>query len=317
MYFIRDKFKKITPKTGLIGLDITTSAIKGVVLGSSRSSYQLKHYCIEAIPVVKNNSFVKTSVELAVFIKRMLARIEVPVKECVAALPDTLVNSKWIRIDRSATEDFEVAINLAIEEHIPCPLSSIYFDYQVFEVADQNYLDVFLVACRKTHLDLRLEAIYQANLIPLFIEINSHALERACVCLYPEWSKAPLILIDVDVNQLTFLFLGKTRQIYNYREKANAFMDKATLLKQIRQCISLFCLSYPYVELNKCFLLGANFLLLQDLEKDLGALYDLTIKIVTRNKLMSYAENLNEKTLNELFPNLFLSIGLALRGFNP
>src|SRR5205085_1309042 len=100
---------------------------------------------------------------------------------CVAALPDTLVNTKWIRLDCSAAENIEIAINLAVEEHIPYPLEAIYFDYQIFDSQqeDDNYLNVLLVACRKEHLDTRLEIIYQANLTPLFIEVNSHAVERA------------------------------------------------------------------------------------------------------------------------------------------
>ncbi|MES2141669.1 MAG: pilus assembly protein PilM [Pseudomonadota bacterium] len=315
MCFIRDRFKIAASRNDIIGLDIATTSIKFAVLGNSRSSCQLKHYSTEAISGFNEESIVKTSTELAALIKRMLAREKISTKKCIVALPDILVNSKWIRIDKSATENLEIAINLAVEEHIPYPLDAIYFDYQVFDIPDQNYLKVFLVACRKEHLDVRLEAIYKANLIPLFIEINSHALERAYIYLYPEYSKKPCALLVISDNQLTFLFLEAARQIHSYSERICNLIDKAMVLKKIHRCIHTFFLSYPDIKFKNLFLIGSDFLLLQDLEKAFGELYGLEAEIVEHNQLLSCSENLNVKVLEEIFPSLFLSVGLALRGF--
>lgn len=316
MYFIRDRKIAAVSKNNVIGLDIAISAIKCVVLRDLGSSYQLTHYCIEANSIAYENNPVKTGAELVASIKRMLARAEIAAKKCILALPDALVNSKWVRIDRSATENIEIAINLAVEKHIPYPPEAIYFDSQVFEVFDQNYLNVFLVACRKEQLDVRLEAIYQANLIPLFIEVNSHALQRAYTYLYPEHDDKSSLLLDIDAHHLTFLFLDKGRQIHSYSEAIVNFFVKA-IINKIKLHIKRFYLSHPYIKLAKFFLIGSNLEVLQDLAREFGNFYGLNAEIVGRNQLLYYAENLNEKMLDDLFPTLFLSYGLALRGFMP
>ncbi len=316
MYFIRDRKIAAASKNNVIGLDIATAAIKCVVLSDLGSSYHLTHYCIEANSIAHENNSVKTGAELVTSIKRMLARAEIAEKKCILALPDALVNSKWVRIDRSATENIEIAINLAVEKHIPYPPEAIYFDSQVFEVFDQNYLNVFLVACRKEQLDVRLEAIYQANLIPLFIEVNSHALQRAYTYLYPEHDDKSSLLLAIDTNHLTFLFLDKGRQIHSYSETVANFFVKA-IINKIHIHIKRFYLSYPYIKLNKFFLMGSNLQVLRALAKNFGDFYGLNVEIVGRNQLLSCAKNLNEKKLDELFPSLVLSYGLALRGFMP
>ncbi|WP_218813886.1 type IV pilus biogenesis protein PilM [Rickettsiella endosymbiont of Dermanyssus gallinae] len=217
MRFIRDRLNIERSRNDIIGLDIGYSSIKCVVLrwiGGTSFPYELKNYSVKAIPsgAIGNNE-VKSQALLTTFIKELLEKAAIYSSYCVAALPDTLVNSKWIRLDCSAAENIEVAINLVVEEHIPYPLDAVYFDYQIFDnqQEDVSYLNVLLVACRKAHLDARLDILHQANLTPLFIEVNSHAVERAYLHFYSSSMKEYFVLIDVGMAQLTLLFLDQTK----------------------------------------------------------------------------------------------------------
>ena len=319
MRFIRDRLSIARSKNDIIGLDIGYSSIKCVVLrwrGDTRVPYELKSYSIKTIPLSDiHNNDIKSNSLLTIAIKELLEKTAIHSRCCVAALPDTLVNSKWIRIDCSAAEDIDVAINLAVEEHIPYPLDAIYFDYQIFDnqqEQDVSYLNVLLVACRKEHLDARLDILHQANLNPLFIEINSHALERAYSHFYSSNATESCVLIDVGMAQLTILFLDQAKQLRNYSERM-MFSNNETVLQQIQRVINDIFLRHPYYKWDKLFFIGSNLPLLNFLVKKMHGFLGLNIATVAWETSLFSLDDLNVKEFKKLFPSLFLSVGLALR----
>ncbi len=316
MRFIRDQLKRTGAGKDVIGLDIGCSAITCVVLEGSEFSYKLKHYGVEVIsPEIKSRG-IKASEQVITCIKRLLAATDVLSKHCAIALPDSVVTSQWIRIDCSAAEDIEIAVNLALEQHVPHPLDDIYSDYQVFDspYEDKSYLDVFLVACRKEQVDVRLQIIQQANLIPLFIEINSYAIKRAYTQLYPEDLMKTSILVDIGFTHLTLSFFGEAKQIRNYSESMINRVGKEAILQRVQQCLSTLYFAYPYYKFSKLVFTGSNYPLLAFLVKKLTGLYELKIEILSHNNLLRCADDDNKKDFITLFPALFLSFGLALRG---
>ncbi|BBB15710.1 type IV fimbrial biogenesis protein [Candidatus Rickettsiella viridis] len=278
--------------------------------------YELKNYTVKAIPFgnIQNND-IKSKSLLITAIKELLEKAAIYSRYCVAALPDTLVNSKWLRIDCSAAENIDVAINLAIEEHIPYPLDAMYFDYQIFDnqqEEDVSYLNVLLVACRKEHLDARLDILHQANLAPLFIEINSHAVERAYFHFYSSSTTESYMLIDVGMAQLTILFLDQTRQLRSCSERI-VFSNTEAVLQQTKRFINAIFLCRPYFKWDKLFFIGSNLPVLKFLVKRLHGFLGLNTATVAWETSLFSLDSLNVKEFKKLFPSLFLSFGLALR----
>jgi Tfp pilus assembly PilM family ATPase len=320
MRFIRDKFSTAKSRNEVIGLDIGSTAIRYVVLKRSRSNfaYEVKSYGLEPISSdVNENRSITAHAQLAAHIRQLLTKTAITANYCVTALPDNLVKSQWVHIDDSARENFEIAIHLAVQEHIPYPCDAIYFAYQIFTAPqeEQNSLNVLLVACRKEHLDARLDILYQANLIPLCIEVNSHALERACAYLYPYSLTESWVMIDVGTTQLTFLFFHVTRRVVSYSEHLS-IIDKELIFQQIQQCIALFCLRHPYYAFSELFFVGSNSELLQFLLVRFNSCA-LKSKIIACDKVLIYDKHIHETEFSALFPCLFLSFGLALRGLQP
>lgn len=318
MRFIRDRLNIARSKNDIIGLDIGYSSIKCVVLrgsGDTSVPYELKNYSIKAIPsgAVWNND-IKSQSSLAIVIKEWLEKEAIYSKCCVAALPDTLVSSKWTRIDCSAVESIEVAINLAVEKHIPYPLDAIYFDYQLFDNQQEEvgYLNVLLVACRKEHLDARLNILHQANLTPLFIEVNSHAVERAYLHFYSASTTESCVLIDIGMAQLTILFLDQAKQLRSCSERV-MFSNNEAVLQQTQRVINAIFLTHPFCKWNKLLFIGSNLSLLKFLVKKMHGFLGLKAATITWETPLFSLGGLNAKEFKKLFPSLFLSIGLALR----
>jgi type IV pilus assembly protein PilM len=319
MHLIRDRLSIIRSKSDIIGLDIGCSSIKCVVLGRCSNTnfpYELKNYTTKTISfdTIQDNA-IKYQSLLATAIKQLLANASISSRCCVVALPGTLVNSKWIHIDCSAIENIETAINLAVEKHIPYPLDAIYFDYQIFDKKqDANYLNVLLVACRKEHLDIRLDILHQANLTPIFMEVNSHAIERAYFHFYSPDVKEPVMLMDVGMAQLTVLFWDIAEQLWSYSEKM-LLSDKETVLQQTQRFINTVFLSHPYYKQRKLLFIGSNLTLLKFLVKRMDGFCGLKTEMVAWEKSLLSEDSLKEEEFKKLFPSLFLSFGLALRAY--
>jgi type IV pilus assembly protein PilM len=181
MYLFKDRFKSTQNTYDTIGLDIGSSRIKWVNLGADD---ELKHYAIEAITTPSGQK--KDFAHIATILKQTLFEKDF-IRNCVLNIPDNLVSSKWIQVDSAAYANLEETIKLLAEQSIPYPINKLYFDYQIFDLAQsQDKFKVLLVACHKEHLDFRLDIIQQANLIPVAAEVTSHALERAYYYAYPE-----------------------------------------------------------------------------------------------------------------------------------
>jgi type IV pilus assembly protein PilM len=317
MSFIRDRLFNIARSGNeIIGLDIGCSAVKCVVLElvNTKLAYRFKNHGIEKLPSGAIENFqIKAHALLATSIKRLLAQATVYSRHCVIGLPDIIVNSKWVLIDVSARENLEIAVNLAVAEHIPYPLDAIYFDYQVYEFSqeNENHLNVLIVACRKEHVDACLDIVHQANLIPLAIEVSSQALVRAYFHFYPQDSLTTCMLIDIGVAQWSLLFLDENKKLCTYSEKIVS-SSREELLQYLKHTINTICLSFPYITFSKIFFIGADFTLLAFITQKLNGFYGISTEIIG-NDLFVETEKLNKEfTVN--FPALFLSYGLALRG---
>lgn len=311
MYFFKDRIEN-TKLSNTLGLDIATRMLRWVILKPKDVSYEFKNYAIEAFPITKKCEQLKDVSQIVTTLKRSLTTKKEPVTNCVVNIPDDLVCSKYIQVDCPIYENLDDRIKILVERSIPYPLNSLYFDYQVFDSSqNQDNFKVLLVACRKEHLDLRLDIIDQANLIPIAAEVSSHAIERAYKYFYPLHENH--MLLDVGACQLTLLFLDAGQNTISYSESLLDATNKESILLQIKRCIKRYYLAYPYNILTQLVFLGPKSSLLKYLIDKLNGFLDL--KIQELHELKFKCSNLNSYELNNLLPSLFLSYGLALKPY--
>lgn len=309
MYFFKDRFKNTHNTGATIGLDIGSSMIKWVSLGCN---HELKHYAIQEIPTSMEIA-PKNAAQIAAILKETLLEYD-HIRSCIVNIPDILVCSKWVQIDSTDCKHIEDAIELLVKQSIPYPLDKIYFDYQIFELPPESHekCKVLLVACRKEHLDFRLEIIKQANLIPIAIEVSSHSLERAYSFFYPDGPNENTILLDIGASQLSLLFLNNIQTIV-YCENICNVLERESIVLQIKRCMKRYALAHPYFFLKQLFIIGTNDLLLSYLMHKLEGFLDLKIQTLKYQNQIKYISELNKDKLEQKFLNLFLSYGLALR----
>ncbi len=310
MYFFKDRFENPQSTDTTIGLDIGINSINWVSLGSNN---ELNQYAIQGIPTSLTIAQTKDIPQIAAVLKRTLLGQD-SLKNCILNIPDILVCCKWIQIDSIDYQHIEETMEVLAEGLIPYPLCKVYFDYQVFDLPSENQkkYNVLLVACRKDHLDFRLEIIQQANLIPIVVEVGSFALERAYSFFYTDKMNENCILLDIGSNQLTFLFFIRTKPTVYCEDLFNR-LEPESILLQIKRCIKRYIMAYPYYALEKLVLIGVNVSLLNYLLNRLNGFLKIQIQILEYPKNLKYNSKLNRESLERDFLCLFLSYGLALR----
>ncbi len=201
-----------------------------------------------------------------------------------------------------------------MEQSIPYPLCNLYFDYQIFEPPpeSQDKCKVLIVACRKEHVDFRLDIIQQANLIPIVVEMSSYALERAYCFFYPHKINEKTILLEIGASQLALLFFNNSQTMV-YCENLFNLLEPESILLQIKRCIKKYILAYPSRILRELFLLVVDISLLNYLSNELDGFSELKIKTLRYENQLKSISGLNRNKLEQKFLDLFLSYGLALR----
>lgn len=310
MYFFKDRFENPQSPDTTIGLDIGTKAIKWVSLGSNN---ELIQYAIQGIPISLTIAQTKDIPQIAAVLKETLLD-QVGFKNCIINIPDMLVCCKWIQIDSVDYQHIEKTVEVLAEGLIPYPLGKVYFDYQIYDSFSENQkkYKVLLVACRKDHLDFRLEIIQQANLIPIVVEVGSFALERAYSFFYTDKMNENFILLDIGSNQLTFLFFIRSHPTVYCEDLFNS-LEPESILLQIKRCLKRYAMAYPYYALKELLLIGTNVSLLNYLLNRLDRFLEIQIRILEYPKELKFNPKLNRESLERDFLNLFLSYGLALR----
>lgn len=300
--------------TGVVGLDIGSQSLKAAVLEKKEASFYLKQ---SHLSILSPDTL--TPMQRADAIKKLLNEADITTTQCVTALSDMVVNSRWLRFDPSVAQELDTAIEWTIEEQAPRLLDTLYFDYQVFtgESTDSQdaYLDVLLVLCRKEYLDRHLEVLAQANLTPLFIEVNSHALERAYATFYPDESIDQVLVIEIGTSQMTFLFTVENQRGHSYSENVPDHIDLGSQLQKIQSIVNGLLVRYTHLRWTKILLLGTNHTLIAYLKEKLSEYYSFIVEVITISPYLFLDSGPpNKISEREFFSSLFLSLGLALRG---
>ncbi|MES2499853.1 MAG: pilus assembly protein PilM [Pseudomonadota bacterium] len=177
-----DFFNESTPP--LIGVDISTSAVKMVELSSTgRDSYRLEAYSIAAIPkdaIVDGNISDLEQVSDAVKLAwKLLGSRE---KRAALALPSAAVITKKVMMSADLREeDMEMQVEAEANQYIPFPLEEVNIDFQVIGPAanSPDEVEVLIAAARKEKIDDRVAAAEDAGLKVTVMDVDTYATETA------------------------------------------------------------------------------------------------------------------------------------------
>jgi len=209
-------------KPPVIGLDISSTAVKLLELGKAGDRLRVESYAVEPLPpnsvIEKNISDVEAVGDA---IKRALKRSGSRTKQAAAAVAGSAVITKVISMPSSLNEeDMEQQIQLEADQYIPYPLEEVNLDFEVLGPSenDPERVDVLLAASRSENVDVRVAAMELAGLKARIIDVEAYAMESAFQLLAPQLPEQgveqTIAVVDVGATMTTLNVMHDLKTIY-------------------------------------------------------------------------------------------------------
>jgi type IV pilus assembly protein PilM len=212
----------------LIGLDLSSSAVKMVELGNDgKNGYRVERYAIEVLPrdVVADGNIANLEVA-AETIKRAWRKLSTSTRAVAAALPTShVITNKIIVPAGQKEEQLELVVESEANQYIPFPLDEVNLDFQVIGPAPSSpeEIEVLIAASRKEKVEDRVASVEAAGLKPVIMDVESYAMLSSLELILeqlPEGGKGQIIaLVDVGANVTNLTVLRDGQQLYA-REQA-------------------------------------------------------------------------------------------------
>ena len=167
----------------VLGIELSSQAVKVVELSQQRNGFELESYAIECMPtsVVLDQTGTEPK-SVAQTLINALRKAGAQASNVVTALPDTHVICKTFEIEAGLTEDeLEFQVRLEAEQCVPYALEEAALDFEVqgYCAPNPDRVDVLLVACRLEEIEWRQAVLLSAGLTVHVIDVQAHALARS------------------------------------------------------------------------------------------------------------------------------------------
>ena len=221
MFFIRRK------RPMLLGIDISTAAIKLLELSKTDNRYRVESFGV--VPLPQDAVVEKTIVNVEAIgnsVRAVVAQSGTRLKHVAVAVAASSVIPKQITLPANLSDDeMEAQIELEADQYIPYPLDEVSIDFEVQGINDKkpDMVDVLLVASRKENVEDRVAAMELAGLKTEIVDIESYTLENAFTLIadqLPEGiANMTVAIADIGATMTTLNVLHNYRHIYT-REQA-------------------------------------------------------------------------------------------------
>ncbi len=209
-------------KPPLIGIDISSSAVKVLELSRQGEHYRVERYAVEPLP---QNAVVEHKIaeveQVASAVQRAVKRSGTRLKHVAVAVPAIHVITKNIRMPAKMTdEERHAQIEMEADHYIPYPLDEVNIDWSVLGPCEANpdEVEVLMAACRKEIVDDYVAVVQEPGYIPLVVDVETFAMENAfslIAQLMPGGGMEKTVaVLDVGATTTTINVIHNTRSVY-------------------------------------------------------------------------------------------------------
>ncbi|MGO1071967.1 pilus assembly protein PilM [Lysobacter sp. CA199] len=206
----------------LVGVDISSTAVKLLQLSRVGNRYRVEHYAVEPLPpnaVVEKNIVEVEAVGEA--IKRAVARSGTRVKHAAAAVAGSSVITRVIGMPNDLDEDeMESQIELEAANYVPYPIDEVNHDFEILGPmpGSPDMVQVLLAASRSENVEVRASALELGGLTPKVMDVEAFAIENAFSLLADTLSSPRdglVALVDSGATMTTLNVLRNGRSLYH------------------------------------------------------------------------------------------------------
>ena len=211
-----------TPKAPpLVGIDISSTAVKLLQLSQVGNRYRIENYAVEPLPpnaVVEKNIVEVEAVGEA--IRRAVQRSGIKTKFAAAAVAGSAIITKVLPMQADLSEDdLESQIQAEANQYIPYPLEEVSLDFEILGPVKDNpeMVNIMLAASRTENVEMRSAALSLGGLTAKVIDVEAFAMENAFRLIadqMPAGRDGLVAIIDIGATMTTLNVLRNQRSIY-------------------------------------------------------------------------------------------------------
>ena len=203
----------------MLGVDISTTAVKILQLSPSGNKYKVENYIIRPLPA---NSVVEKNISdidaVGECIAKAVSILKPSLKDAAVAVAGSAVITKTIEMN-AALSDTEMENQIVVEadQYIPYPLDEVSIDFERQKLSERSpeMVEVLLAACRRENVDARVTALELGGLNAKVVDIEAYAIERAFTLLAEQIGsedEQTVAIIDIGsmMTTLNVILAGKT-----------------------------------------------------------------------------------------------------------
>jgi type IV pilus assembly protein PilM len=206
----------------VLGVDISTAAIKLLELSKVGARYRVESYGVAPLPqdAVIDKNIANIDV-IADALKIALKQSGSKLRQASVAVAGSSVMTKIIPMPAGMPDDeMEEQIMIEADQYVPYSLDEVNFDFEVLGENENNsdLVNVLLAASRKDVVQDRVEALAKAGLKAKIVDVEAFAMENAFALLIdqlPETLEGQTVaIVDVGATMTTLNVLYNSHTVY-------------------------------------------------------------------------------------------------------
>ena len=222
--------KKSSP---LVGIDISSTAVKVVQLSRHGDRYRVDHFGIEPLqPGAVTDKTIAETESVGKTIEAALKKAGIRSRSAALAIggSGTGIITKIIQVSgdlkKMSEDDIQSQVELEASNHIPYPIDEVRMDYMVLGPArTEGFLDVLLAAARNESAIQVQEAAEIASLAVEVLDVEQLAIEKAYseVAHQLRLSDEDVVaLVDIGASMITLNVMRAGRSIFQRQVQFDA-----------------------------------------------------------------------------------------------
>jgi type IV pilus assembly protein PilM len=233
-----DFFQERTPP--LIGVDISSTAVKMVELSGSVGAYQLENYSIA--PLVKDSvvdGHIASLEQVGVVLSRAWKLLGTRERRVALALPTTEVISKKVLMQAGLREhEMELQVETEASQYIPFALDDVNIDFQVLGPApgDPSDVEVMIAASRKDNIEDRVGVVEEAGLKVVIMDVETYATEAAYELASNQLANGgrgqTVLIVDIGAVKMRVSALHDNQFIYSREQTFGGYQLTQEIQRQ-------------------------------------------------------------------------------------
>lgn len=205
-------------KKSTIGLDIGSRYLKVAQVDAGKDGYELSLFSM--FPVERDiigDGLVLNKAKLVDSLKALMSQAGIKKAEAVIGLSGhSAVITKVIKVPLITEEELGLNIKYEAEQYIPFDIKDVNIDFEILgpDPEEEGMMDVMLVAVKKSVMSDYVDAVQQAGLTPVVVDVDSFAIGNVYEVNYGVPDKKNIALVNIGASKTNISILRKGLPVF-------------------------------------------------------------------------------------------------------